>query len=84
MLSVLAMIVASPGLLRPPPPQDPARKENLAGAWQRAERKLEPATRQDEFDRVNVGARGRINAARDDSRADLNFPGVFDRTLSSW
>jgi hypothetical protein len=83
-LVLWVVIVAPRGLLEPSPPPDP-RGESLASAWQRAERRLAPATRQYDLDSINIGARGRINSTRDASRANLPWlPGVVDRTLSTW
>ena len=83
MLVVLAL-PSGRALLAPSPPREPARRETVGGAWTRASERVEPLLRQDEFDRVNIGARGRINATRDAARAGESWPGVVDRTLSSW
>jgi hypothetical protein len=82
---LLAVLVVAPSdLVTSKPPPEPARPQTLAGALERADRRLEPATRQDEFDNTNIGARGRINATRDASREDQVAPGLADRPITSW
>jgi hypothetical protein len=71
-------------LTAPPPAGDPARRETVAGAYRRAEHAAEPVTRQDDFDRVNEGARGRTNATRSAAQAGENFPSAVDAPLSSF
>jgi hypothetical protein len=84
MLAVLT--VAPESVVGPPPSPEPLReRETLSAAYQRAERRLSPFTRQYDFDNVNIGARGRINATRAEQRRDMEWlPGVIDRTLSDW
>jgi hypothetical protein len=83
MLALALFTVAPPDLLAPPRQDDPARRQTIGGAWRRLERRLEPVTRQDEFDSVNVGARGRQNATRAAARnAEHLGPSVVDRPLS--
>jgi hypothetical protein len=70
-------------LTRPPPQADPARKENVAGAFSRAERRLELLNRQFHLDQQNVGLWGRINSTKDQSIRSLDWPSLRDGTLNS-
>ena len=84
-LLIAALTLAPVDLVRPPPTLDPAQRQTLGGAVERADRKLEPFTRQNQLDSINIGLWGRINSTRDASRQDQAvIPGVVDRPLSSW
>ncbi len=81
------MFLVVPGassLTVPPPPRDPAQRETLGGAWQRWERRLEPATRQDEFDSIGVGPRGTINSMRGEQLRFDQWPSLVDRPLQQY
>jgi hypothetical protein len=84
-LLIAVLTLAPVDLVRPPPKLDPAQRQTLGGALERADRKLEPFTRQNQLDGINVGLWGRINSTRAAVRQDQAvIPGVVDRPLSSW
>jgi hypothetical protein len=83
-IAVLLALPWTPELTRPSPPRDPAHAQTVAGAFTRGSRRLEPANRQEEFDRTPDGARGRSNATLDAVRAGENFPGFVDRNLQTF
>jgi hypothetical protein len=66
-LVLLLLGIAPSAQARRPKADPPPNQETLRGANQRAERRLELWLRPMEMQRVNVGARGRVNSTRDES-----------------
>ena len=65
------LIAAVLGIVGPPTPSKEERKaerQTLSGAFERANRALEPWNRGVNMRRVNEGARGRVNSTNDAAR----------------